>query len=119
MTKPKDSVAPNKTASVEKSGVNIDGVWRLATDPNTVFQITQKGKEFQGKVNGFLGLPYKSTMTGSVSAQNVTMKYFTEFQNGFKSNGKCDGIVTPDGRTMNLTCNDSSAGTFPAYYLRQ
>jgi Caspase domain len=113
------SSSPDRPRLQAEAILNINGVWRYADDRNTVFQIIQKGSQFQGTVTGMLGVPYKSTHTGTVSGRNVTMNYTTEFQNGFKTTGKCDGVVTSDGKTMNLMCTDSSAGTFPANYLRQ
>ncbi len=100
--------------------LNISGAWRNATDPSSIYQITQDGNKFRLTRTGAVkGISFKSSGGGTITGQNLTLHYTVDYSNGYKQTGDCVGVVSPSGMSITWNCTDSALGTFVTSDLRQ
>jgi hypothetical protein len=109
--------APPPTPS---SHINISGIWR---DPTlgTTSQVTQQGETFHFRVWGpsCTGGTFQSSGSGTIRGNVVESQYQALLQSTLRSEGRCSGIVSPDGTRIRSTCNDSVCGEFTSSGVRQ
>jgi len=81
-----------------------------------VSQITQDGDSFHFTVKGLACRGnFRSAGTGTIRGNRVESTY----KSTTPSEGRCSGIVSPDGTTIRSTCVDSVCGSFAASAVRQ
>jgi hypothetical protein len=111
------SVPPEKPSS---PAITISGVWR---DPTwgILSQITQQRDTFRYTAWGpsCIGGHFQSSGSGTINGNVVESRYEALLQSTMRSEGRCSGTVSPDGKQMTSTCHDSVCGQFTSSAVRQ
>lgn len=101
--------SPLPTAAV----ININSAWR--DNWGTQTQVSQQGETFQFTAWG-IGCKgaFQSSGSGTIRGNRVESTYQSTH-----SHGRCSGTVSPDGRELTSTCDDSVCGQFQSLAVRQ
>jgi hypothetical protein len=109
------SPSPAAPARPRPAAIDISGQWRDTTWGH-VSQITQDGDSFHFTVRGVACRGnFRSAGTGMIRGNRLESTY----KSTTPSEGRCTGIVSPDGTTIRSTCVDSVCGSFAASAVRQ
>lgn len=117
-TEPEDSLAlpwdSSQPRPRDRPIPDVAGIWVEGDDSTTGFQIDQDGHSVDFRRWGILpnGSQFESTGRGTIDAELATIYYRTTFQTGIDSEGDCSGVLSADGREMQLDCRDSLLGDF-------
>jgi len=112
---PSDSPRPAAPSRPRPAAIDISGQWRDTTWGH-VSQITQDGDSFHFTVRGLACRGnFRSAGTGTIRGNRVESTY----KSTTPSEGRCPGIVSPDGTTIRSSCVDSVCGSFAASAVRQ
>jgi hypothetical protein len=115
------NVPPKQVVPTAPSIINIGGTWRDVYNAANRSSVTQDGTLFQYESWGFLptGVQFRTTGSGTITGNNISMRYTATYQNGWISQGNCWGVVSPDGSQMTLNCADNVLGAFVSSSVRQ
>lgn len=114
-------ITPQPPPAVPTS-IDISGDWYNPAAPAAgSSHIEQQNDSFQFSGWGMMpqGIRYETQGSGNLAAQNLTYAYTALYQNGWVSQGSCNGTVTANGSRITATCSDTILGTFVSAGVRQ
>ena len=94
---------------------NLKGGWADIDFSELTIKMSQSGSTFTFTRNGeYREIPVKATYKGQLQGRSVKITYQAMYPGNIRpTKGKCFGVATKDSSALQLTCEDSTKGTYP------
>jgi hypothetical protein len=110
-----DAVADSPSTPASAAAIDVSGLWMSSDGEPT--RITQHGKRIEFVSDGISCMNTSSRMQGEGNLDGYRVEVL--YNSTLPSQGRCSGMLTPDGRSLVSNCHDSVCGAFVSTLFRR